>query len=91
VRILHTSDWHFGRTLYSKKERLDEHTAFLNWLLDNTITEKRIDLLLVAGDIFDTGSPRSTSQKMYYDFLIKVRNTVCNLLKCQPLKWTSIV
>lgn len=76
MRILHTSDWHLGRTLYSKKERHDEHVAFLKWLL-KTIKDHSVDLLLIAGDIFDTASPSSTSQKIYYDFLIKVRTAGC--------------
>ena len=76
MRILHTSDWHLGRMLYSKKDRQEEHTSFLNWLLD-TIQENKIELLIIAGDIFDTASPSITSQKIYYDFLIKVKNTGC--------------
>ncbi|MDO5615109.1 MAG: exonuclease subunit SbcD, partial [Cruoricaptor ignavus] len=76
MKILHTSDWHLGRTLYSKKERLAEHTAFLDWLIA-IIQEKSIDILLIAGDIFDTASPNSTSQKMYYDFLVKVKHIGC--------------
>lgn len=76
MRILHTSDWHLGRTLYSKKERQEEHKAFLDWLL-TTIQEEKIDLLLIAGDVFDTAAPSSSSQKIYYDFLIRVRNSGC--------------
>ncbi len=76
MKILHTSDWHLGRTLYSKKERQNEHSAFLNWLLA-TIKENAIDVLLIAGDVFDTASPSSSSQKMYYDFLVQVRNSEC--------------
>ncbi len=76
MRILHTSDWHLGRTLYAKKERTEEHKAFLSWLI-TTIQAQKIDLLLVAGDIFDTASPSSTSQKMYYDFLINIKHTDC--------------
>jgi len=76
MKLLHTSDWHLGRTLYSKKERQEEHAAFFDWLL-KTITENRIDLLLVAGDIFDTSSPSSSSQKIYYDFLKKVIKSGC--------------
>lgn len=67
MKILHTSDWHLGRTLYSKKERQEEHTAFLAWLLD-TIKENAIDLLLIAGDVFDTASPSSTAQKCITTF-----------------------
>lgn len=76
MKILHTSDWHLGRMLYSKKERQNEHSAFLNWLL-TTIKENAIDVLLIAGDVFDTASPSSSSQKMYYDFLVQVRNSEC--------------
>ena len=76
MKLLHTSDWHLGRTLYSKKERQDEHSAFLKWLLE-TIKEHSIDLLIVAGDIFDNASPGSSSQKMYYDFLINVHYSGC--------------
>ncbi|MDR1783249.1 MAG: exonuclease SbcCD subunit D C-terminal domain-containing protein [Dysgonamonadaceae bacterium] len=76
MKLLHTSDWHIGRTLYSKRERADEHAAFLDWLL-SVICVQKIDLLLVAGDIFDTSSPSSASQKMYYNFLVKVVNSGC--------------
>lgn len=76
MKILHTSDWHLGRTLYSKKERVAEHKAFLDWLL-NCLRAHEIDVLLIAGDIFDTAAPSSVSQKMYYDFLVQVRNTHC--------------
>jgi DNA repair protein SbcD/Mre11 len=76
MKILHTSDWHLGRTLYSKKERTEEHKAFLNWLLQ-TIAEHQIDVLIIAGDIFDTASPNHSSQKLYYDFLVKVQQQGC--------------
>jgi exonuclease SbcD len=76
MKILHTSDWHLGRTLYSKKERLEEHQAFLTWLLQ-TIQDYQIEVLLIAGDIFDTATPNHASQKLYYDFLIKVKQFGC--------------
>ena len=75
MKLLHTSDWHLGRML-SKNDRQNEHIAFLEWLLQ-TIKENSIDLLLIAGDIFDNASPSNVSQKMYYDFLLKVRNYGC--------------
>ena len=76
MKLLHTSDWHLGRMLYTKKERTKEHICFLEWLLD-TIRDNKIDILLIAGDIFDSTSPANTSLKMYYDFLLKVRNCGC--------------
>ena len=50
MKILHTSDWHLGRSLYGRK-RYEEFEAFLNWLADY-IREQAIDVLLISGDIF---------------------------------------
>lgn len=76
MRVLHTSDWHLGRALYSKSDRSAEHAAFLDWLL-KTIKIQAIDLLIVAGDVFDTNAPGTTSQKLYYNFLINVKKSGC--------------
>ncbi len=66
MRLLHTSDWHLGRTLYGRK-RYEEQAAFLDWLID-TIREKHVDTLIVAGDIFDTSTPSNRAQELYYSF-----------------------
>jgi exonuclease SbcD len=50
------------------KSRVEEHKAFLSWLLD-TIEQKQIELLLVSGDIFDTGTPPNYALELYYNFL----------------------
>lgn len=55
MRILHTSDWHLGQNFYSKS-REAEHQAFLDWLLETAQTHQ-VDAIIVAGDVFDTGSP----------------------------------
>jgi len=70
MRILHTSDWHLGKRLF-KLDRSPEHARFLNWLLETLISEE-IDLLLVAGDIFDTPTPPHQSLEMFYEFLHRV-------------------
>lgn len=75
MKLLHTSDWHLGRTLYGRK-RYDEFSAFLDWLLD-TINTNQIDLLLVAGDVFDTSTPPNKAQELYYNFLCQVANSCC--------------
>jgi len=74
MRVLHTSDWHLGRSLYGKK-RYAEFEAFLNWLTE-LIDSQSIDILLIAGDIFDTSTPNNRAQKLYYRFLCKV-NSIC--------------
>lgn len=75
MRILHTSDWHLGRSLYGKK-RYPEHTAFLDWLVQ-IIGDESIDGLLVAGDVFDTGTPSNRAQELYYRFLCRVAASGC--------------
>ncbi|SLM31859.1 Exodeoxyribonuclease I subunit D [Desulfamplus magnetovallimortis] len=75
MKILHTSDWHLGRSLYGRK-RYDEFSAFLDWLGD-TIENESIDALVIAGDIFDTGTPGNRAQKLYYQFLCRASNSCC--------------
>lgn len=75
MKLLHTSDWHIGHTLYSKK-RYEEHDKFLCWLLQ-TIREREIDALIVAGDVFDSGIPGGAAQRLYYRFLTSLLGTCC--------------
>jgi DNA repair protein SbcD/Mre11 len=75
MKILHTSDWHLGRSLYGQK-RYDEFTAFLDWL-GTTIEKQAVDALLVAGDVFDTSTPGNRAQQLYYRFLNRVSGSCC--------------
>ena len=75
MKVLHTSDWHLGRRLYGKK-RYAEFEAFLNWL-SNLIATEEIEVLLVAGDIFDTSTPSNRAQELYYRFLCQVAASSC--------------
>ncbi|MCP4286895.1 MAG: exonuclease subunit SbcD [Gammaproteobacteria bacterium] len=75
MKVLHTSDWHIGRSLYGRK-RYEEFDAFLTWLAE-TIQKNEIDALLVAGDIFDTSAPSNRAQELYYRFLCRVAASSC--------------
>jgi DNA repair protein SbcD/Mre11 len=75
MRVLHTSDWHLGASLHGRK-RTDESQKFLDWLAA-TITREKIDLLIVAGDVFDSSSPGSRAQEMYYQFLGSAARSGC--------------
>lgn len=75
MKILHTSDWHIGRTLYGRK-RYEEFEAFLTWLAE-TIQQNEFDALLVAGDVFDTSAPSNRAQELYYRFLCRVAASSC--------------
>ncbi len=75
MKILHTSDWHLGRSLFGRK-RYDEFSAFLDWLV-NLIVSEGVEALLVAGDVFDTSTPSNRAQELYYQFLCKVSASGC--------------
>lgn len=78
-KIFHSSDWHLGKRLY-KAERLDEQKLFLNWLLAEIKTQE-IDLLLIAGDIFDTPFPPTEALRLYFEFLRRI----CDETKAQVI------
>lgn len=75
MKILHTADWHLGQR-FNHRERQEEHQRALDWLME-TIVAEEVDLLVVAGDVFDIGNPPNYSRKMYYRFLTGLRKTAC--------------
>ncbi|WP_411849167.1 exonuclease subunit SbcD [Yersinia ruckeri] len=78
MRIIHTSDWHLGQYFFTKS-RAPEHQAFLHWLIQQ-IEEHQVDALIVAGDIFDTGSPPSYARELYNRFIVALQRTGCQLV-----------
>lgn len=78
MRIIHTSDWHLGQYFFTKT-RAQEHQQFLDWLLAQ-IREQQVDAVIVAGDIFDTGSPPSYARELYNRFVVAIRDTQCQLI-----------
>lgn len=75
MKLLHTSDWHLGRTLYGRR-RYEEFAAFLHWLAE-VIAGQGVEALLVAGDVFDTSTPGNRAQELYYRFLCRVAASCC--------------
>lgn len=75
MKIIHTSDWHIGRSLYGRK-RYEESEAFLDWLV-KLISAENVDALLVAGDVFDNSTPSNQAQELYYRFLCRVAESSC--------------
>lgn len=70
MKILHTADWHIGQYFFGY-DRREEHIYFFDWL-KKTVKEQQVDVLLVAGDVFDSPNPSAESQKIYYRFLREV-------------------
>lgn len=77
-KAIHTSDWHLGQ-YFMGKSRQAEHKKFLAWLI-NTAVEKNVDAIIVAGDVFDTGSPPSYARELYNQFIVNLQPTGIHLI-----------
>lgn len=78
MRILHTSDWHLGQHFIGKS-RQAEHQSLIDWLLSQ-VDEHTVDAVLIAGDIFDTGSPPSYARELYSQLVVRLHNAGVALL-----------
>lgn len=70
MRVLHTADWHLGKTL-QKVVLHEDQDHVLNQVL-TTILREQVEVLIVAGDIYDKASPSEDAIKLYSDFLERV-------------------
>lgn len=64
MNILHTSDWHIGKRLMDR-ERLPEQIAALDEIV-RICDERDVDLVLVAGDVFDTYMPSADAEEVFF-------------------------
>ena len=69
MTILHTADWHLGQT-FMQKSRKEEHQLFIHWLLE-ILDQEKIDVVIVAGDIFDVANPAIEAMDLYHHFLLE--------------------
>ena len=70
MRILHTGDWHLGKNLVGAS-RMDEQELFLNDFVD-IVEKNKVDLVIIAGDVYDNSNPPARAEKMFYDTLKKL-------------------
>lgn len=70
MKILHTGDWHLGKNLEGKS-RMEEQEAFLEDFVE-IVEKNNIDLVIIAGDIYDHSNPPARAEKMFYDTLKKI-------------------
>ena len=67
MRFLHTADWHLGRQMRGRS-RVSEFEAVLTEIKDIAVSED-VDVVLVAGDIWDTNSPSPESDRLLFTAL----------------------
>ncbi len=77
LTVFHSADWHLGQSFFGF-DRDFEHTAFLEWLLQQ-LKSQQPDALLVAGDVFDSINPSAMSQRRYYNFLARAHELLPKL------------
>lgn len=70
IRILHTADWHLGQTFFGY-DRTHEHEFFLHWLTEE-VNRQEVDVLIIAGDVFDVSNPSAYAQKMFFQFIFEI-------------------
>ena len=71
MKILHTSDWHVGKVLKGR-DRHEEHAAVLGSLVQMA-REQDVDVVLIAGDVFETAAPTARAQGLVMRTLLALR------------------
>ncbi|WP_100398672.1 exonuclease SbcCD subunit D [Bacillus sp. FJAT-44742] len=72
MRLLHTADWHLGRTLEGR-DRLAEHEQFFDELA-LIVEEEKVDAILMAGDVFDSVNPPAAAEQLFYESMARLSN-----------------
>lgn len=70
MKILHTSDWHLGHTLYNY-DRTEEQMVMLLQMV-NIVKEQKPDVFLLCGDVYHTPQPSAAVQTMFTNALVEI-------------------
>ena len=68
MRILHTGDWHVGKGIAGTPRTVEHQTVLAE--IAEVAHEQAVDLILVAGDLFDTASPSPEAERIVYRALL---------------------
>ena len=71
MKVLHTSDWHLGHTLYNY-DRSEEQQAMLDQIA-RIVAERQLDLFLLCGDVYHTTQPTAATQQLFINALMRIR------------------
>lgn len=78
MKLLHTADWHIGKTLKGRS-RLDEQRAVLGQIIGHA-REHEVDAVLIAGDLYDTSAPSPDAQQLVVQALLALRDSGARVL-----------
>lgn len=93
MKLLHTSDWHVGRTIRGRS-RAAEHRAVLAEIA-HVAAEEQVDVIIVAGDQFDSGAPSAESEQIVYTALLDLVATGAHVVLLagnhdNPRRWKAV-
>ena len=71
MRILHTSDWHLGRN-FGPVSLLADQAAFVDWVVE-VCAQEQIDLVVIAGDVYDRAIPPNEAVVLFRDALVRLQ------------------
>lgn len=72
MKFIHTSDWHLGKSLEGHS-RLEEQEQFCNDFV-KLVNDNNIDMIIIAGDIYDTSNPPAQAEKLFYKTVSRLAN-----------------
>lgn len=78
MKLLHTSDWHLGHTLYGY-DRSSEYRDFIR-SLTRIVQQEQPDLMIVAGDIYHTNTPSNSVQQFFTESILRLSSA------CPPME-----
>lgn len=70
MKILHTSDWHLGKKLEGKSRLLEQRDVLFE--IAEIADKENVDIILIAGDIFDTSVPTAEAEELFFECALKM-------------------
>jgi len=78
MRLIHTSDWHFGKR-FLESDLLPLQATFCDWLVD-LVAEEQIDCVLVSGDVYDRANPKDDAVDLLDDVLHRISSAGASIV-----------
>ena len=77
MKILHTSDWHLGHLLYNDSQEMSQRDMLRQ--LSEIVKDNKPDVMIIAGDIYDTAQPSTSVQQMFADAIVDLRHSCSDM------------
>ena len=82
MRILHTSDWHLGRSFHGAS-LLDDQAAVVDRVV-SIVSSEGVDLVVIAGDLYDRAIPPGPAVELFDDAIARLHATGARVVAIRP-------